>query len=67
MAEIEGAIVRQVSGPCATISLNGISIFTFSNQVLTPDIYGAHWLGQGMQTVWSTLVYLCTYYHYNYN
>ena len=58
-----------VSGPCAKISLNGISIFprrgleltyythtirlftpsisaifgfTFSNQVLTPDIYGAH-------------------------
>ena len=61
-----------VSGPCAKISLNSISIFprrgleltyythtirlftlsisaifgfTFSNQVLTPDIYGAHWLG----------------------
>ena len=75
-----------VSGPCAKISLNGISIFprrgleltyythtirlftpsisaifgfTFSNQVLTPDIYGAHWV----QTAVKSRMFLALWNH----
>ena len=57
MAEIEGARVRQFQSSTRqlhwmayplkltyyTPSISAIFGFTFSNQVLTPDIYGAHW------------------------
>ena len=46
MAEIEGALGRQFQSLSIVIvcAVNTKLAFTLSNQVPTPDIYGAHWL-----------------------